>query len=237
MLDQGEKIDHQTFPIYEPGLLDDLVHKAIDEYVFRDVDQELVNACRVLALLRQFDVILLRRVLSRFVSDFKDYPRAAYGGLLGLLHTTQVIEWDDGRKGYNVAMPLRQILSQHMRQHNPRQYIAINQAALEVYHDWIKRVSENRSVYIIEAVYHQAVINRVSAPQATEPADIVQQFRAYLERCYTLENYADDRDLLDGALDRLEQELKRDDELISLLEGLEIPVETLHQIIADHHKH
>jgi hypothetical protein len=236
MLDQGEQVDSQTFTRYEPTLLDDLVRDAIDAYVFRDVEPELANACRALALLRQFDVILLRQVLSQFVPDFKDYPHSAYGGLLSLLHATQVIEWDDGRKGYNVATPLRQILSQYMRQRNPEKYVAINQAALEVYQDWVERVSENRSVYIIEALYHQAAINQLGAPWMTEPVDLGKQLQKHLECCYTLKNYEDEQDLLSEALNRLEKGLERDTELKSLLESQGAKLGMLNRRITTHRR-
>jgi len=209
LADAGKEINEETFSTYEPELLDDLVHEVINGYVFQGVREELANACRAVALLRQFDVILLRRVLSEHVPDFKEYPRDAYGGLLGLLHTTHLVEWNDARKGYEIDPTLRRILGRHTRERNPKLYVQINQAALEVYRDWIERVEDNRSVYIIEELYHQACLGRTINSRADLRIKLAEQLRAHLNNHYT----QGDPELLASALERLDKGLERDEEL------------------------
>jgi hypothetical protein len=154
-------------------------------------------------LVRQFDLILLRRLLSEFVDAFADYPRNAYGGLLSTLNATHLIEWDDRRKGYTVDPTLRRILGEHVRIQNPECYGSVNRAALEVYRDWIDRVADYRSVYIVEALYHEACLAR---------AGVTGDFDSLLR---SLDRYLayypeDDPDLMNSMLNRLSKELESD---------------------------
>jgi len=230
LADQGECVNEETFPRYEPKLLDGLVREVIDGYVFRDVKPALANACRAMALLRQFDVILLRRILSEFVPDFREYPRDAFGGLLALLNATHLIDWDDVRKGYNVDSTLRRILSRYMRQSNPERYVGINKAALEVYQNWIERVTDNLSVYIIEEFYHYTCIAQVTRPQADWQTGLAERLQAYLDAYYT----EGDPELQISALERLDKGLERDEELREPELIGEKGVNDLRQVIAEH---
>lgn len=213
MADEGKEVDEETYATYEPELLDDLVREVIDGYIFKDVKPALANACRAIALLRQFDVILLRRVLSEYVPDFKDYPKDAYGSLLGLLHVTHLVEWNDVRKGYEIDPVLRRILGRYMREKNPSLYIKINQTAREVYQDWIGKVEDNRSVYIIEELYHQASLEQVKPPQGRWQEKLIERLQEHLRNHYT----GRDPELLLSALERLDKGLERDNELQELI--------------------
>lgn len=203
LADEGRLIDHEMFSSYEPTLLDALIRDVIKKYVFKGVDEDLVDACYVLSLVRQFDLILLRRLLSEFVEAFADYPRNAYGGLLGTLNATHLIEWDEKRKGYTVDPTLRRILSQHIRIQNPERYKAVNQAALEVYQDWIERVADYRSIYIVEALYQEACLTSMEPDRHFD--DLLESLDRYLT--YYQE---DDREWLNSMLDRLGKELESD---------------------------
>lgn len=198
---KGESLDLKTFQGHKPELLDALIKDVMDHYVFRGIDQRYREACYVLALVRQFDLIMLRRLLSNFVPAFEGHPRNAYGGLLGKLNATYLIEWDDTRKGYSVDSTLRRILSQSIRLRNPERYAAVNREALDVYRDWIARVADYRSIYIVEALYHEACLACMG--ETCDFADLLQSFDHYLNQ-YTDE----DPELAGSMLQRLEMELR-----------------------------
>ena len=212
LAEQGEPVDAKTFQGHKPELLDALIKDVIDHFVFRGVGQQYQEACYVLALVRQFDLILLRRLLSNFVPAFASYPRNAYGGLLGKLNATYLIEWDDTRKGYSVDPSLRRILGQFVRLHHPQRYEDVNREALAVYRDWIERVADYRSIYIVEALYHEACLACVE--ETCDFREMLESFDNYLDQ------YEDeDPELVGSMLQRLEMELREDlksDELGSL---------------------
>jgi hypothetical protein len=213
LIEAGEAPDVGRFPDYERDLLDGLVQNFVDAYAFKDVPMELADACRMLALLRQFDVILLREMLTHFVPSFAHYQGAEFGELLTRLRETQLVIWDDKRKGYALDPTLRSVLTEHIWRHQPRLFADVNHLALEVYRDWIQRAGDNRGVYIVEELYHQACLNRV--PDQLAPAEyrelgnvLEEQLREYPQP---------DLALRASALERLEHELEGDLELTALI--------------------
>lgn len=230
---EGRALDVQAFPGYEPDLMDALIKEVMNKYIFKDVSRDLVEACYVLALVRQFDLILLRRLLSEFVREFQDYPRNAYGGLLSVLNATYLITWDDTRKGYSVDGTLRRILGRHTRLQNPGRFIDVNRAALEVYQDWIARVAEYRSIYVVEALYHEACVALVE--REGDFSGLQESLDRYLGYYQD-----DDPDILDSMIDRLEKELESDlarDRLGGLGEILpEAVIQDLQKRIAARHE-
>lgn len=200
---QGTTLTPQTFSGHEPELIDALIKEIIDAHVFKDIPVELKESYYVLALVRQFDLILLRRLLSKFVKAYKTYPINAYGGILGKLNAIYLIDWDDKRKGYCVDPALRRILNRQTQLHNPQRYIAVNREALSVYQDWIKRVTDYRSIYIVEALYHEACLACI------EGQCVYDRFQESIEGY--LANYDNcDPELLPSMLERLDKELAAD---------------------------
>jgi hypothetical protein len=212
-VEAGQDVEVEHFPTYKPNLLNDLVHGFVETYAFRDIDSvELVSACRVLALLRQFDVILLRAVLKNFVPSFANYRSLAFSNVLTELRKTQLVVWDNERKGYALDITLRRVLSEYTYQNQPELYADVNRTALEVYRDWIQRASDNLAVYVAEAVYHRACLNRVSE----ESVDLVQFLKELLA-----EYAQSDPEVRIRALNRVREELDNDAELDELIGGKE----------------
>ncbi len=203
LAEKGVRLTPQAFSRHEPELLDALIQEMINELVFKGIPNELRESYYVLALVRQFDLIMLRRLLSKYVAAYKDYPVNAYGGVLGKLNATYLIDWDDRRKGYCVDPALRRILNRQTQLHNPQRYIDVNREALNVYQDWIMRVTDYRSIYIVEALYHEACL--ACAEGQCDYDRFFSNAMAYLD---TYQDY--DPELLPSTLDRLEKEISAD---------------------------
>jgi len=197
------------FPNIETDLIDGLVQDFVNAYAFKGLTDELASACRVLALVRQFDVILLREILMSALPTFANYKREEFGGLLSRLRATQLVWWDDRRKGYALDPTLRHILAAHIRRHQPSMYAKVNQVAIGIYQDWIERAGDNRGVYIVEEIYQQACLNQLpsdflSSKEMTVLTLLEKRLQEYPQR---------DPDLRASALDRLYHELEDDREL------------------------
>ena len=185
-----------------------VVNRVIDEYVMQGILPELNAACRALAVVRQFDVIILRRILSEFVSHFKDID--AYLKVIGQLTETSLVEWDAVRKGYALDETLRHILALHLRLNQPERYSAINEVASKIYDEWIERVRENRSVYVLERLYHQASIAGSRGETQSYIADKLHgELQGYLGKYYR----DGDREFAISSATQLYQEMRRDNEL------------------------
>lgn len=219
LAEAGKGVNAERFSVYEPDLLDNLVQNFVEEYAFRDVDaEELRAACRILSLLRQFDVILLREVLKSSVPDFAQYETLEFSGVLTRLRQTQLVIWDSQRKGYALDRTLRRVLGEYIYRRQPELYHKANTLALRTYHDWVRSAGDNSAVYIVETLYHQACLNR---PESA-PVDLVEMLTVQLRN-----HPQADLELRSSALERLEHELDDDLELADL-----VGKETWEQLIA-----
>jgi len=196
-------------------LLNRLMDRVIDRYVMKGIDPDLNAALRVLAVVRQFDVIFLQRLLSKFVPEFKDLREALFLEVLSRLAGTYLVEWDRVRKGYAIDLTLRRVLALHLRYNQQERYLAASrEEAAELYADWIERVPENRSIYVVERLYHRACIALAEGKPAGEVAiGLQKELENYLQRYYR----NGDRALAQKATEQLRQELQGDDELQEML--------------------
>ena len=124
MAKEGEKPSKEHFDKIEENLLDELVLNFVDTFAFKNLSGEIKKACRMMSLVRQFDVIMLREILSQSLpDDFGRYGRSEFGGLLSRLRSTPLVLWDDRRKGYTIDPTLRHIISEHIYRHNPALFV------------------------------------------------------------------------------------------------------------------
>lgn len=214
MAKKGQEPKKEPFERLEANLLDELTQNFVDAFALKGLDPEVINACRVMSLVRQFDVIMLREVLTEALPDqFAGYGRNEFGDLLSRLRSTQLVLWDDRRKGYAIDPTLRRILGEYIRRKQPDLYVHTNRAAIEVYKDWIERAGDNRGIYVVEELYQQACLNQL-------PDDIIaenkQELSILLQRRID-EYHQDDVDLRASALDRLLHELEDDPDLPRLI--------------------
>jgi hypothetical protein len=98
----------------------------------------------------------------------------------------------------------------HMRLNEPDLYRAINQTAADIYEEWIDRVRENRSVYVIERLFHEASI--AFSRGDSEPC-IAEGLHGQLQRHLARYYQDDDREFAVSSTTRLYEELCQDSEL------------------------
>lgn len=227
MAKEGRKPVKEQFDQIEAALLNELIQNFVDSFAFKGLDVEVVRACRMMSLVRQFDVIMLREILTKALpADFGNYGRNEFGGLLSRLRSTQLVLWDDRRKGYALDPTLRHILGEYIRRDNPELYVQVNLYAIEVYRDWIMRAGDNRGIYIVEELYQQACSNTVL--EKTSPKKKVDLTLLLKQRIE--EHQQNDFDLRASALDRLYHELESDPDLTRLIgsEGLRRLLDAVH---------
>lgn len=201
----------------EDELLRILIDRVIDRYVMKGIDSDLNAAIRILAAVRQFDAAFLQRLLSKLAPQFEHLQLDDNLALdvLSRLAGTYLVEWDRVRKGYTIDPTLRRILALHLRYDQPEQYMNVNQEAITIYTDWIKRVRENPSIYVVERLYHQACIALAGGKDKKEvAASIGEQLRTDLQSYY----WTDRVDLVQkSSTEQLRQELQGDEELQEML--------------------
>jgi hypothetical protein len=201
---QGEKVTPATFSDFESKLLADVFHKFIDGYAFNELGSvDLKVACRFIALVRLFDSTMLREILQACAGEpFKSWNQEDFGHLLLQLKKTQLLVWD---KGYALDAGLRHIIQKYFMVLERNIFVDANRAALKIYEDWLGRPVDNRGLFVLEELYHNAALLQVG-----EQMDL----KAILNK--RLKEYPDwikDEQVLDNALERLEGEIGNDKEL------------------------
>lgn len=164
-------------------LLDILFKKVINEYMLEDVEHKLKEACRVLSIVRQFDIIILEDLLSEFVKGFTvDSP---FMTTTGKLTKTSLVYWNGERKGYSLEKTVGHILRLHMITHEKDRFIKITEKTLNIYEQRIKIVPENRIIYIGEWLWHYVNLCRYMKYCKKE---ILEKFEIILQEHYPKKN-------------------------------------------------
>jgi len=220
-------IAHQapTAPLVDFGKVEgELWEKLADElvanYIFRNVQSTLIPICHTISLVRQFDLVLLRKLLE----DTNQVPGMTvqeYGGLLNQLVATGLVFWSKQHKAYILDDTLRHILSEYIYRHNSQTYARINTLVAEHYRESISRAGENLGAYIVEELYHRSCVQRICLDnmlaakqyhvQCIDPENLLcDRLQAYREK-------QPDEEIQAATFDRLRHELAEDQELHELL--------------------
>ena len=164
---QGQTVTPETFSDFEARFLKEIFSQFIDGYAFKELESDdLKIATKLIALVRLFDTTMLREVLQTCAGvtiNLEDVKRI-FGELLLQLKKTQLLVWE---KGYALDPGLRHIIQKYFMVSEQKTYIDANQTALRVYKDWLGRPVDNRSLFVVEELYHSAALSQVG-----EPADL-----------------------------------------------------------------
>jgi hypothetical protein len=129
----------------------------VRETVLRDVVPDKRETILTLALLRRFDVAVLRGILPKVLPDYypNDYGTAEYLSLIEDLGS-----WVRWRRqgGYALNEALRMGLQGYVLLENPGLYEQVNRAAVVFYREWLKK--EYREPCLTELLYHELVLLR-----------------------------------------------------------------------------
>lgn len=129
----------------------------VNETVFQAVNQDIQETMLVLAILRRFDVKVLRGVLPKVLPDHYDgYGTADYLDLIERLGSQ--VRWRI-QGGYALNQALRMVLQGYVLFEKPGLYEQVNRAAIILYRGLIEK--EYREDYLVELLYHELALLRV----------------------------------------------------------------------------
>jgi len=224
---ERENITRDNFDNYRLQLMDELARVLIDQHIMRDVHPELKQALRVISILRHFDVNALRVILTRFLSpQFGGKGGGYYLSMVARMVETTLVEWDSVRKGYAIDLSVRRMLALHLQLTDQDKYLAINHEAIDLYRDWIQRIAENRSGFIIEYIYHCSNVLKIEKGSADKIGnELASELTNYLGQYYV-------REMDTPAVMRLREDLSNDVEIEENIPGgLQILVDAVDHFI------
>jgi len=204
LAEKGEDITPKTFQDFESQLLKEVFDRFINGYAFGELEPNDVKiACKFISLVRSFDSTMLSKILQACVGNlFTSWTSNDFGELLLKLKKTQLLVWE---KGYAIDPGLRHIIQKYYMVLDRDTFIRANKAALDVYKDWLKRPVDNRSLFVLEELYHHAALMQVGQDANLQEL-LAKRLAEYPERIR-------DKQALDNALERLEGEIQNDKEL------------------------
>lgn len=201
---KGEKITPDNFHDFESRLLEEVFDRFVNQYAFSELESnDLKIACKFISLVRLFDSTMLRKILQSCASDFfASWTQDDFGDLLLKLKKTQLLVWE---KGYAIDPGLRHIIQKYFMALDRNKFINANRVALEVYEDWLGRPVDNRSLFVLEELYHSAALRQVGESKDLKAllAKRLKEYPAWIR----------DEQALENALERLEGEIGNDKEL------------------------
>lgn len=208
--------DQETFDRRRPALIQRLMAGVVEEKLLAGVDQDIRQVWRIAALLRQFDVTTLRRVLPEFEPEFAGRGGNYYLPMFNRMVDTALVEWSAERKAYVLDHTLRQFLALDLETRDPDLARRVHEYAANLYRRWLEDAPESRSARLVEWLYHQAQALRLAGREPPEiAAGLRRALQPVMDRFYHPITVEEDR-LLDGARQLIE-ELKRDPDLPGLL--------------------
>lgn len=200
-------ITQDIFIHEKANLLGKIFAEFIAGYAFRGLSPEIKATYELLALVRLFDITMIRKLLTVSKSKlFEQWEFEEFSDLLNQLKRTQLLDWD---KGYVLEKSLRHLISENLYANDEETYRNINHAAREVYQDWLGRPVDNRGLFIIEDIYHNACLMRVG-----EDNDIKVVMSKHLD---DFRDHINDPVALKNSLDRLAGNMQRDEEICKLV--------------------
>jgi hypothetical protein len=128
----------------------------VEGKVLADLAPDIRETVLVLALLRRFDVKVLKEILPKLLPEsYHDYGTGDYLDLIDRLRP-----WVQWRRqgGYTLNPAFRMMLQGYALTVKPDLYERVNRAAVILYQGWLE--SEYREHYLIELLYHVLVLYR-----------------------------------------------------------------------------
>jgi hypothetical protein len=146
------------YSAHKTELLDQEYRVQIRNAVFPDIRIASDEVIDILALLRRFDVSVLKGILPKINPDiFASYKQKHYLDLIRELGSR--IHWRD-QGGYALDDTLWAMLSSYISTFEPTTYAKVNRVAVEMYEEWLQE--EYRQNYLIEMLYHRMALEKMS---------------------------------------------------------------------------
>jgi len=177
----------------------------VEEKVLADLTPDLRETVLIMALLRRFDVKMLKEVLPRLLPElYQVYGTADYLDLIDRLRP-----WVQWRRqgGYTLNPAFRTMLQGYTLTVKPDLFKGVNRTAVILYQGWLE--SEYREYYLLELLYHRLVL--LESEKDSTPPTLLMALGKELQPYISGESKAGSRRMDD--LDSLRNSLLQDPDL------------------------
>jgi hypothetical protein len=194
-----------SMPVQESEFQREIFHTLIRRYAFAMLDDDLREACELMALVRWFDNTMVKNILLQVGSyHIQRWLSNDFTRLWQVLKERCPLEYETQR-GYTLEKNLRYIINKYFLTCEGDTFIAVNQIAAEARQQQLKKFAFNHNFYVIEELYHLA-----SLYHAGSPVELKETFQ---ERLGKYSDWFKDENQLNQTLNRLKNELEGDEDI------------------------
>ncbi len=177
----------------------------IENYLLEGLSSEIRLPLELISPLRYFRIDPLRRFMVAFLdAEYETRPDSYYlKDVIGAMEATNLVWWSREHRAYELSRVVRRMINRRLNLTDPVRYAQLHEKALSLYLGWIAEFPQNASVFIIEAIFHLAMLYK-----DTEPEKLIQGIDARLQNA---------EELTSEEANTLYEQLRSDHELEDLL--------------------
>jgi hypothetical protein len=186
--------------------------REVETMLLQDASEPLRARLRLVSVLRKFNVNSLRLLLAVLEDPaLREQKDPYFLETIDDMVRSNLVFWNQRDKAYVMDTPVRQIMNRLLRLQDPAVYRQRQQAALEIYRQWVLAYPGIVD-FMVEALYHLAA--RDVTPDGRAPAAVWEEMEALLTDIFRRDDVH--HHLLPEAED-LYEALRHDRELAALL--------------------
>ncbi len=161
-----------------------LAHEIVYEYILKGHEQEIQEAFLKTSVVRQFETNMLYCLLQANHYPYSLSPTRAlyYLELMSKMQKTGLLTWDSEIKGWLMEPAVRRILAAFLRLNHSTAFAGLHKVALDKYQEWFNGVPDDRHLFAIERLYHEACLIVHRQPNVT-PREVAYKLRDLLRTC------------------------------------------------------
>jgi hypothetical protein len=136
----------------------------VEDYVLEGTKAETRTNLELISVLRYFRVDPLRKFMIEFRGkQFAEKSDLYYlKDIIGAMETTNLVWWSRQHRAYVISGVVRRIMNRRLGLAKPDYYIHLHQKALGMYLGWIGEFPSNASEFIIESIFHSAMLAQIT---------------------------------------------------------------------------
>ena len=154
------------FQSHELQLVQQYHRTLVDENIFQGFSPEMRLTLQALAILRRFDIKILKEILPKVLPE--SYGNSSTANFLDLIEQLgSRVQWRM-QGGYALNDALQLVLRNYALIENPNLYRQVNRTAVVLYRDLLQQ--EYREHYLMELLYHGLVLLQFAKDAGLSPA-------------------------------------------------------------------
>lgn len=141
----------------QPAQVSEAVIESLLEPVPEEYRQTVWQYLEPLCVLRAFDEDRIPEMMAVYTGDpsYRDWTYAQARQVRDELIRWALAQWDAEEKAYVLDRIVRQLMELHLKQNQPQKWVALHQAAAQLYERWAREYPATASRWEEEKQYHQ----------------------------------------------------------------------------------